>query len=287
MKRIRHILEYWLVVILIFIVSLISWQGLSSFSKFIAHLIRVLLPRRDRVARDNIKRSLLSGDEEAKELSLESFKNITLTILELIKLSSGEPAGDHIIFTRYQPVEEVYAEGRGGILISAHLGNWEILAKRLVELGYSVSVLVRAQTNPLVERLFREMRERCGVKVLYTGVSAREIMGLLKKGEFVAILIDQDAGSDGVFYPFFGRLASWEAGPARMAGRLGVPILMGFDLRLESGEHIAQVYEPLYLVEDEVDRFFKIYIDELEGLVRMLPGEYHWLHNRWRSSPDR
>lgn len=285
MKKVKHFIEYTFALIIVGIASLISWEGLRSISLIIARLLRVLIPGRDEVARENIRRALHCDQKAARRKSLKSFQNIVLTILELIKMSGGLRASRYIYFTSEEPFERVYSAGRGCLLISAHLGNWELMAKRVVEMGYPVNVLVKAQSNPYVENLFRRVRERCGVKVLYTKESAREMIRLLKRGEFVAILVDQDAGDSGVLLPFFGMEASWEEGPALLANNLGTPIITGFDVRYKSGEHIAFIQHPFYLESEgdgAVEEFYDIYIERLEKFIRLAPGQYHWLHRRWK-----
>lgn len=288
MRKLKHIVEYIFVYLLVKFVSILSWESLSSVSKIIARGLMRVLAKRDEVARDNISSALGCDARTSKKLAFESFHNLVLTILEVVKLKdSGVKAKDNVYFTDLKPFKEVYEKGRGCLLISAHLGNWEIMAKRIVEMGYPVNVLVKAQTNSYVEDLFRRIREDYGVRVLYTGESAREIVRLLKNNEFVAILVDQDAGIDGVFYPFFGRTASWEGGPAKIARKFNTPIIMGFDHRFDRGaKHIAIISGVDYLKDryrSPEDEFFGIYIKRLEEQIELSPGQYHWLHRRWRT----
>jgi KDO2-lipid IV(A) lauroyltransferase len=151
--------------------------------------------------------------------------------------------------------------------------------------------VVGRQRNPLVEALMDKVRRTGGVGILSAERDLRGIMQTLRRGEFVAIVGDQDAGRDGIFVDFLGRKASTAVGPVRLARRFRVPILMGFAIPL-SGARIRIEALPPFLVptdgpeEEVVYEYTRRWSDDLERYVRRYPHLWFWMHRRWKTRPE-
>jgi KDO2-lipid IV(A) lauroyltransferase len=200
----------------------------------------------------------------------------------------------------WEHVEAARARGRGVVLVSAHLGNWEALGRWLATVkGLPLTVVAREPENPALGAYMRTMRERAGFKVLSKGESARGLLGALKRGEAVLILADQNSGD--VFVPFFGVPAGAAAGPATLALRSGAALVPVYCL--EADDHSLRVVcrPPLTTPEDtgahaagataeragradEVVRVTAELNADLEAMVRAHPEQWLWLHNRWKSA---
>lgn len=179
------------------------------------------------------------------------------------------------------------APGRGVLLLSAHLGNWEILGATLAAHGYPVTLLVGPQRNRLVQDLFTAFRRRHQVEVLVRGHDLRGIFRALAAGRVVATVGDQDAGPGGYFVEFLNRPASTALGPYRIARRAGAPLLIGYGLR-EGRIHVAQAEPPLWPDPardpgEEAEAWSRQYHAVLETLIRRRPEQWFWVHRRWRS----
>lgn len=181
--------------------------------------------------------------------------------------------------------------GGGGIIATAHFGNWELFAHAQGILGRPVHLVHRPLRNPLVDDLVRTVRQRAGTGVIYKHAAAREILRRLRDGALVAIPIDQHApGAEGVPIPFFGRPAATTLGPARLAQIARVPIQFAVLVR-EGESHRHRIWmgprhspppgrDPTLLVAA-----VRQVVMELEQVVRAHPEQWLWVHRRWRVSP--
>ncbi len=227
-----------------------------------------------------------------KEISRQSFRNIGMTFLEFARFPhmTSREAVDLVEFSNLKAYEEVAAHGKGAILVTGHFGNWELLGAAVAGRGYPISFIVGRQGNALVDRRINGYRKAMGVDIIYRGAALREIPRALERGEFVALLADQDAGPGGVFVDFLGTPASTPKGAAHFACRFQVPILFGATVRDAEGRHRALLSEPIWPVkgadeEEEIMRLTSEYTDRLARAIYQSPEQYFWPHRRWKTRP--
>ena len=185
------------------------------------------------------------------------------------------------------------APGGGVIALTAHLGNWELLAAVMAAHGIPISVVYRTRDNPLVEELVGRLRAAGGVELLARGSAARGALRALRGGRVVATPLDQNASRrEGVFVPFFGRLASTRDGPARVAMKTGVPVFPVFIERIgESMRHRVRVWPALELVPEGDDPDAAVVENvarmtaAIEAAIRLAPDQWIWTHRRWKTRP--
>lgn len=199
------------------------------------------------------------------------------------------PLGEVVTEVRnIEPIEARAREGGGAVVLSGHFGNFELLGMYWTRIA-PVDFVVKRMSNPGVENLIREMRARAGVGVIHTGPEMRRAAAALQNGHWLAMVGDQDAGRRGLFVPFMGRVASTPVGPARLAVQAGVPILMGFAIRLDDGRYRFEVEEPLLPGDpgdpDAVRHLTSRHVEVLEKWVRTHPHMWFWLHRRWKTRP--
>jgi KDO2-lipid IV(A) lauroyltransferase len=200
----------------------------------------------------------------------------------------------------WEHVEAARATGRGVLLVSAHLGNWEVMGRWLATVkNLPLTVVAREPESPALGAYLRRMRERAGFRVLSKGASARGLLGALRSGEAVLILADQNSAD--VFAPFFGVPAGSAAGPATLALRSGAPLVPIYCL--ETPDHAFRVicHPPIAVPsvisdatierakraerhQEEIVRITAALNADLEGVVRQYPEQWLWLHNRWKSA---
>jgi KDO2-lipid IV(A) lauroyltransferase len=167
--------------------------------------------------------------------------------------------------------------GRGVIGLTGHIGCWELLAACFSGKGYPVSVIYRDMRDRRLESMLVEMRRRQGVSSIPRGASAVSAYKVLKRGEILAMLIDQDIDVDGLFVPFFGVPAHTPRGAAAFA------IHMQPD-----GSHRVTVLPELEkpsadLPEGErIDELTRSCSQAVEKLIRIYPQQWVWFHDRWR-----
>jgi KDO2-lipid IV(A) lauroyltransferase len=190
---------------------------------------------------------------------------------------------------RYQ--EELLATGRGYLMASAHVGNWEWLGAWTALTYGRVGVVYKPMHNPRTDAIAQDLRQRFGLKIFSTRERVpRELFAHIRGGGSAAILADQDARRRGRFIPFFGHPASTSVGLASLALRLRVPILPGFCVRDERGRFRIKLYPPLWpdpraehAAEEE--RLMNAYHRCLEDVIRQAPEQYFWWHRRWKTQP--
>ncbi len=200
-------------------------------------------------------------------------------ILDLVEDVSG-----------WDVVEEGIAGGRGIILVTGHLGNWELGGAWLAARGIPVGAIVRHMANPSFDRYLNTTRASLGVRVMYDDVAGRQAPRALREGFLVAFLADQGVrGLASTFVPFFGRLAKTPRGPAVFALRLESPIVFGASIRQPDGR-FRLAFERVPVVrtgdrERDIDDIVARYTLALERWVRIAPEQYLWQHRRWRRQP--
>ena len=134
------------------------------------------------------------------------------------------------------------AGGKGVLLLTAHFGNWELLAASHALSDYALSVVMRPMDDPLVDRLVQRFRQRSGVELIAKRRALREILEALRRGRLVGVLLDQNASrAEGVFAPFFGLPASTSKSLAVISLRTGAPVVPVFIRRLDGGRHRVEV----------------------------------------------
>ena len=190
----------------------------------------------------------------------------------------------------WQHIESRLAQGNGLIIVSGHVGNWELGGSYLAARGLPISAVARHMANPLVDRYLTRTRERLGLNVIHDEQAVRKVPRAIREGGAVAFLVDQAAaGLASTWVPFFGRLAKTPRGPAVFALRLNAPIVFGGVSRMPDGR-FKFFFEPVEVsrtgaLDADVDAIVAAYTSKLERFVRTVPGQYMWQHRRWKHSP--
>ena len=206
-----------------------------------------------------------------------------------------ERCWDEIPFEGWDRVEDLVAEvqerGRGAIVLTGHLGCWE-LAAMLGNLSWDpVEVIARRYEDPGATEILETMRTNLGVSVVYQDESIRRAVGALQRNGVLGMLPDVDAKRvPGIFVDFFGRPAYTPVTPANLSRRLGSPIVITFILRDGPG-YRAVVRGPLWPEEyagaENPDRALTLAWSRIfEEEIRRCPDQWIWNHQRWRTTPE-
>ena len=222
------------------------------------------------------------------------YRNLGLHLAEFCRMPryTPESAGS---FIRYAGLEHYLAardQGRGVLVITGHLGLWELSSFYHSLMGYPMSMVIRRLDNPLVDRLVNGIRCLHGNTVLHKDDFARGLLGAMRRGDTVGILMDTNmTPPQGVFVDFFGTPACTASGLARVAMRTGAATLPGFlTWREEEKKYVLEFGESLELVRtgnDEQDMVSNTQIctTAIEAWVRRYPEQWLWVHRRWKTRP--
>jgi KDO2-lipid IV(A) lauroyltransferase len=189
--------------------------------------------------------------------------------------------------TGWELVDRALAQGRGFMIVTGHLGNWELGGSYVAARGVPLEAVARRMENPLFDQYLTETRRRIGMTVIHDADAVRRVPRALREQHAVAFLIDQGAvGLASTWVPFFGRYAKTPRGPAVFALRLRAPLLFACALRQPNGRfviHFEEVpVEHTGTLDADVDRIVASYTSTLERWVRRAPEQYFWHHRRWK-----
>ena len=196
----------------------------------------------------------------------------------------------HIKNIKY--LNEVLQKGKGGIIVSAHLGNWEIAGGVLPMLGFPLSVVALAHQDPRVNALFNAQREVFGTMVIQADVVAvRRVLEHLHKNRLVTILADRDFRNHGIMMDFFGRKTMIPKGAAFFSMRTGAPIIPGFFFHTDDDHFVINVYPPIEpphvqdgKITDEAARdYIQKYLTIIEDEIRKNPSQWLLFREFWKS----
>ena len=180
----------------------------------------------------------------------------------------------------------------GGLILSGHFGNWELLVFAHGMRGYPVSMVHRAIANPLVDRWLNTLRARAGTRLVRKRHAAGGVLRALHDRGLLVLPFDQNSTRGlGVFVQFFGKAASTNSGIARLALRTGAPVVPVFIVRDGArARHRVTVLPIMYAqrsgdLEADVRRATQQFSDVFESMVRRHPEQWLWVHKRWKTRP--
>ncbi|MFH0947219.1 MAG: lysophospholipid acyltransferase family protein [Planctomycetota bacterium] len=192
-----------------------------------------------------------------------------------------------------QNVEQALSLGKGVIVFTGHVGNWEVVAAAAEPLGLKLHSVGRTMDNHLLDRFLTRERTRYARSVIPKEGGLREIVRVLRSGEAVAMLLDQHAGRSGIDVDFLGRPASTFRAAAELSVRFGLPLLGGFGVRVDDSPRFKLTFDPPLLPvpgadkNQEVRRLTQAASDAIAERVMSHPEQWNWLHRRWRKKKKR
>ena len=238
-------------------------------------------------------RALQVGVTPARQIVRRSYMNLGRSVAEFAALpGSGKSLRPIVHLHGEEHLRDAMKSGGGVIFFSAHMGNWELGAALLAELGYPMNAIGANQRDDRVTDLVISLRALCGVTTVSKGFDLKAAIRCLKKGEALAILIDQDVREKGVFVPFLGIPASTPYGPAKIAGKLGSVLLPSFMIRRgSSAEHDLHVLPSPWKngrpdPEETMENAMARCNDLIGEWIRAYPEQWMWLYPRWASTPE-
>lgn len=287
-------LEYLLFSAIAGLVRALPLRAVRRLAKWIARACFVALPVRKSITLRNLRQAYPDRDDAfIRRIARASYEGLVTTILELMWTPRLKDIDLETVirFVNREVVEEAIRRGKGVVLMSGHLGNWEWLcigAARL--LGRSFTVIVHPLHNPRVDALVESYRALFGNRPVPMGAAIRDVIRTLRERGIIAALADQNAPPTSVFVPFLGKPASTFEGPAAFALRSGAPMVMGFALRGADGSYDI-VLEEVPTADlsgptpGNVAELTRRHVKALERAIRKHPELWLWQHRRWKHDP--
>ena len=288
-KNIQYKVEYFALKMLISFLHLFSVNTAKKIGFFLADVAFIFVPIRKKHIIDSLTKSFPNNSEqEIKKIAKDVYKQFVCTVVEIIFVSkmTDEQIKNSVNFQNIYLIEKALKNGKGGVIMSAHFGNWEMLALSFGK-RYPLSVIVAKQENPYFDNIINGIRSTRGYKTIYKEFAPLGVLKALKRNEFVAILADQHAGVQGVYTPFFYREVSTPKGPAVFALRAKCPLYTGFCARQHDGRYLV-TFEEIALPdtgddEKNIEIIMTEYNKILQRHVEENPSFWFWFHRRWKS----
>jgi len=219
------------------------------------------------------------------------FRTYMVDAFQLPRLLTEETWPRHVDLDEARRGIETMIGDRPAIFLAPHAGNWELLGFFPTLMGFRMHALARPLDNPYLWAWALGKRQARGMRVITKYGATDELQRIVTDGGRIALIADQDAGPDGVFVPYFGQMASAYKSVALLAIRYELPIVVGVALRHGAGFqyriHTTEVIRPEDWADQE-DPVFWItarYNHAMERAVMLDPGQYLWIHRRWKSRP--
>jgi Kdo2-lipid IVA lauroyltransferase/acyltransferase len=292
MKKLRYLFEYIVVLAGARCMQLLPLKTAQACGRWLGRAAYAVGVSR-RQALNNLRLAFPERSEaELKKIASEAYAQFGQTTIELTRFPVTTPAElvDCFELVNFEAMEETRRQGRGAVCLSAHLGNWEWLAAVLVAKGIPLTLMIGTQSNPWVDQMFIDYRAKLGLKGLRIK-EIRELLRVLKKGDFLAFVNDQDGDKWGIFVEFFSTPASTYTMGDMLASKTGSDVFFGVAVRKPEGGHRLEVIklpEPPADLPAHLKTAFRMqaYNHELEKAVRRNPEQWLWMHHRFQARPE-
>lgn len=229
--------------------------------------------------------------DNPETLTRELFGNMGRLIAEISRLYHGidRDLMDTVEFRGMEHYDRASARGKGIMFITAHCGNWELMAQSFGAKFKPVAVVAKPMKKQYIDRLLEKLRYRHGNSVIYRDQSVRGILSLLKANGIVGILMDQAAPPPhGVIAGFMGHPAWTTRMPVKVARKSGAALLPIF-IHREDGRHIVTIHPEMELTGDDGGDEAILHDTErlnryMEGQIVRHPAQWNWFYRRWKGT---
>jgi Kdo2-lipid IVA lauroyltransferase/acyltransferase len=229
-------------------------------------------------------------DRQVAEVSRRVFRNFGMTLAEMVACTRMS-RGDILACCRLRGEEHfkrALEAGRGVILVSAHLGNWEIGLQYLAcHLGNQVHIVVRPLVPRWLDRWVNRARARFGNHLIPKKQAFPRMLKAVREGGNVVLMVDLSTRKQSVAIDFFGHRARASPAAALLAARCNAPIIAAFTLRNPDGSFSIEVSAPVAVqrsgdLRSDLKCNTQRIADVVENAVREHPDQYLWLQKRWK-----
>ena len=246
-------------------------------------------------AEGNLRRSFPELSEPRRRAmarrSMQQLFKLFVEVLFTTRLIRLDTWPRYVELENFRTVVDLLVRNQGLIMLTGHYGNWEVLGYVLATLGFDTTSVARPLDNPYVNEWLLGVREKQGQRIIDKKGATTEVAPLLSRGGAVGFIADQNAGSKGLFVDFFGRKASTYKSIGLLAMEYNVPVVIGYARRCGQGFQFkvgAQdiIYPEDWKSQDDPLRYItQRYTKGIEDFVREDPGQYLWVHRRWKTRP--
>ncbi len=231
-------------------------------------------------------------ESERRSLLQSMYRNLGINLVEEFRLQHipEELLKKSISWEGESIAHDVLAAGKGMIVLSAHLGNWDILCTLAPRFNYPTTIITKNIKNKALNRFWMEARSRFGLQFVPAHNSYRLCLAALRRNEIIGFILDQNMiRTEGIFVDFFGKPACTTPGLAFMSAQSGAPVVPVFITRQQDGTHrvrlLPAIAPPPDRKPETIQQYTQLYTKVIEDNVREHPDQWIWIHRRWRTQP--
>ncbi len=266
-----------------FVLATLAW--VPALAGIYVKLLDLAIPRLRKTALKNLSMAGLTDRPRIVDGVFRSIGRILAAVARFPRITR-ENVGQWIRYEGLENFQAGLARGRGVLVATAHLGNWELSAFAHAWMTAPMNIVVRPLDNSQLDALVERRRALSGNKIIQKRDAARGILRALAANEAVGVLIDQNTSLDqGVFIDFFGMKACAGTAFAKIAHHSGAAVVPGF--ALWSGEeqrYVLRFYPEVEMTGDVLADTQRIH-KQLESVIRQYPDQWLWIHRRWKTRP--
>jgi KDO2-lipid IV(A) lauroyltransferase len=298
-KRRNAVLDfavYLVVRLIVGIAQALTIEQSYAVARLIARLLYHFDRRHRAVGLENLAHAF--GDRyslaEREALIRQVYRHFAMMLMEILHIPRKlhpETWRQRITLLGHHEIVGRLLKGGPIIMLTGHFGNWEMAGYLFGVFGFPPNSVARTLDNPYLDRYLRTFRERTGQKLIPKTGGYDQMLDVLRQGRVLSFIADQDAGQNGLYVDFFGRPASTHKAIALLALEHKAPVIVGYARRLGNRFHYevgcSAVIEPDEFAgtPDDVRLLTQRFSTALETAIRRDPGQYLWLHRRWKHQP--
>ncbi len=268
-------------------------RGIAAFT---VRILLTMLPKLQRIADFNLRLAFPQWNDAQRA---EAIRNMTRYLgwqaVEFARFPSytRNNIGQIIEIEGHENFLEAQRQGKGVLILTGHIGAWELSSFAHAIYGYPMHYLARPLDNARLDAFVNHYRGLSGNEPIYKNESARAVLKSLNNAGIVGILADQNTlPEEGVFVDFFGKTACTTTGIARLALHTGAAVVPGYvywdltagkyKLRFDPAVELTETGNSDRDIFENTQRFAKI----TEGIIRKFPDQWVWVHARWKTRPN-
>jgi Kdo2-lipid IVA lauroyltransferase/acyltransferase len=294
LKKIRHWLEFWLLVACQRFAAFWTYRQNQRFGSALGRLAYRLAKKDVGIARYQLGFAFPELSISEREIILhQTFENVGQTFFETLIIERIRRHPERYIrLENTDAIHQSLKSGKGLVLLFAHVGNWELLLLICEMLGVRGIAIESSIGDDRLEALLLSVRKSNNINIIPRGDPklSRAILSCFRRNEVLLIAIDQDTRVKFIYVDFFKRKAATARGAAAFAQRFQAPVISAFGARTEDGTHhyrfelLSQAPYPKN--ESETKSLTQHYTTMLEAHIRQYPAQWVWFHRRWKNQPD-
>lgn len=272
-----------------FIAVMLPWKCAYALARFVSD-IRLIRAHEDRrCVTGNLK--VIFPDKSDREIELlfrDMSRNFAKYLVDFFRFQelTTEYIAKYITIEGRQHFDGALKSGKGVIVLTAHLGNWELGGVVLGLLGYPFWAVALPHKHKKVNDFFNHQRESKGVRVIPFGRAARMCLNLLQQNKMVALVGDRDFGGNGVMVDFFGRPSLFPEGPAAFALKTGAAIVPGFMVRQPDDTFLLKIEKPISVTpsgnkQEDIVSVTRQFARLFEDYIRRYPDQWYMFKTFW------